>query len=369
MISVSGVDTCGPGSLYSFTVTATPLPTEVISSTATICAGAAAATFTTTATGSPTSYSWSVLGTGWSGSSSTSTLSATVGTGAGTIIVNGTNACGTGPNDTLTVTPGNPPGAATTIVVPTPLCAGSTGVFTTPAVSGATSYTWNVSGTGWSGTSTTNSITVTIGTGTGTITVTPVNSCGNGTSFSLNSLVPTAAPTATFSESTHTTADHVNVTVTYTGAAPGGTTYSWTFSGGTPATSSSPGPVLVHWNTPGTYTITLTVDNGGCTATYTDTVHVTSGVGIKELNAATVTADIVPNPNEGSFDILFGQSIYTGVTVKLSDMTGRVVYNNDFTVSGNNKISIVTNQLPAGTYAASISANGKTITQKVTITR
>ncbi len=47
-------------------------------------------------------------------------------------------------------------------------------------VAGATSYTWTVSGTGWSAVnSTTDSILVTPGSGTGTITVTATNSCGS----------------------------------------------------------------------------------------------------------------------------------------------------------------------------------------------
>ena len=212
-------------------------------------------------------------------------------------------------------------------------------------------------------------INTTIGTGTGTITVTPVNVCGSGTPFTLNFIVPTAAPIATFSESAHVTPAHVNVTMTYTGSAPGGTTYSWTFAGGVPATSTSPGPVLVHWDAPGTYTVTLTVDNDGCTDTYLDTVHVTSGVSIKAVKAETFTASIVPNPNEGAFDITFDKAVSAPVTVKLYDMLGSVVYRNEFNTANNNKLSVSVNDLPNGTYAATIYLDGTLITKKITITR
>ncbi len=368
-ISAQANNTCGPGPAYTFTVSALPLPTETIGATSTVCAGASAATFTTTATGSPLSYSWTVLGTGWSGSSSTSSITTVVGTGTGMIIVAGTNSCGTGPADTLDVTPGTPPGAATTIDVPTALCSGSTGVFSTPAVTGATSYIWTVTGVGWSGTSTTNSINVTIGTGTGTITVTPVNSCGDGTSFTLNGIIPTVAPTAAFVESTYSTTTHTVVIVSYTGSAPGGTTYSWTFGGGTPATSTSAGPVSVYWTTAGTYTISLTVESGGCSSTFTDTIHVNHGVSVKEVTTGSLKAGIVPNPNDGSFDVVFDQAVNTGISVKLYDMLGREVYNNEFTGTINNKVSIAASELANGTYAATITANGKVVTQKVTITR
>ena len=369
VISVSGVDTCGPGTAYTFTVVATPLPTVSIAAVGTICISSPSATFTTTATGSPTSYNWTVTGSGWTGSSSTSTLTTTVGTGTGTIVVSGTNACGTGPAVTLNVTPGNPPAAATTITMPSPLCAGGTAVFTTPAVSGATSYTWTVSGIGWSGTSTTTSVNVTVGSGTGTITVTPVNSCGNGTSFSLNSLFPTAAPTATFSESTHITTVGTDITCTYTGAAPGGTTYAWTFPGGTPPSSTSPGPVNVQWAAPGTYTVSLTVNNGGCTATSTDTVRVNSTTDMKELRAGALSANLVPNPNDGTFDIAFDKIVSTDVIVKLYDMAGHIVYTKEFNAANNNKVSVTTTGLPNGVYSAAISVNGKTLTRKFTITR
>ncbi len=368
-VTAQANNTCGPGPAYTFTVSALPLPTEVIAATGTICAGAASATFTTTATGSPTSYSWTVSGTGWAGSSTTSSITTAVGTGTGTISVTGTNACGTGAASTFTVTPGTPPGAASTINVPSALCSGSTGVFTTPAVTGASSYTWTVSGMGWSGTSTSNSITATIGTGTGTITVTPVNACGNGTPFTLNSIIPTVAPTATFVESAYTTTTHTVIIVSYTGSAPGGTTYSWTFGGGTPATSTSAGPVSVYWTTAGVYTISLTVESGGCSNTYTDTIHVNHGVGIKEVTAASLNAGIVPNPNDGTFDVVFDKAVNTAVTVKLYDMLGREVYKNEFTGTDDNKVSVAASGLPNGTYAATITANDKVITQKVTITR
>ncbi len=368
-ITVGANDTCGAGPLYTFTVTALPQATEVITSLDTVCAGAATATFTTTATGSPTSYSWTVLGSGWSGSSSTSSLTATVGSGAGMIIVTGSNGCGTGPADTLTVTPGTPPGPATNIVVPTSLCSGTTGVFTTPAVAGATSYIWSVSGVGWSGTSATSTLTATIGTGTGTITVTPVNACGDGTPFTINSIIPTAAPTASFTESLHIATTHTVIIFSYTGSAPGGTTYAWTFGGGTPASSTSAGPVSVYWLTPGTYTISLTVEAGGCSATFTDTVHINHGVGVKEITTSPLTAGIVPNPNDGSFDVVFDQAINTPVVVKLYDMVGREVYKNEFSGTSNNKISIAAGELANGTYAATITANGKEVTQKITITK
>jgi len=369
VVTVAANDSCGPGPAYSFTVTPQAIPNEVITTPDSICVGATSAVFNATATGSPTSYNWSVVGTGWSGSSTTSSLTATIGTGTGLIIVNAVNGCGTGPNDTLSVTPGTAPGAATAInSTASVYCIGSTDVLTTPAVSGATSYIWSVTGTGWSGTSTTNSINVTIGTGTGTITVTPVNACGDGTPYTLTGIVPVTAPIPTFSESTTITNVNDTVYITYLGSVTSGSTFTWTFNTGIGAPGTGSGVQTVYWTTPGTYTVTLTVDNGGCVGTYTDTVQVDPATSVQKVAAVpTFNANIIPNPNDGSFNIIFDQPATRPVSVKISDMEGHTVYSNDFGAINGTKLPIVTEHLASGNYNATIFVDGASITKQVTI--
>ena len=50
-------------------------------------------------------------------------------------------------------------------------------------------------------------------------------------------------------------------------------------------------------------------------------------------------------------------------------MLGREVYKNEFTGTNNNKVSIAAGELANGTYAATITANEKVITEKITITK
>lgn len=85
------------------------------------------------------------------------------------------------------------------------------------------------------------------------------------------------APTASF------TANPVNVCVggqvQFTNTSIGNpTNYSWTFAGGTPATSTAQNPTVTY-NTVGTYTVTLTVSNtlGSNTATQTSYIVVGGG--------------------------------------------------------------------------------------------
>jgi PKD repeat protein len=56
-----------------------------------------------------------------------------------------------------------------------------------------------------------------------------------------------------------------------TGGTP--TSWSWTFTGGTPATSTQQNP-LITYNTFGTYAVSLTVDDGNGPTNFTDNTHV-----------------------------------------------------------------------------------------------
>ncbi len=368
-VTVAANNVCGPGSVYTFTISAMSAPTVTATASSGVCIGAATATFTTTATGGmPTSYNWTVSGAGWSGSSTTSSLTTTVGGGTGTITVNGTNACGTGPDFVYTITPTAPPGAASNILGPSTPCSGTTATYTTPAVSGASSYTWTVSGFGWSGTSTTGSITVTVGTGTGTITVTPVSSCGNGLPFTITPIANTA-PTALFNASTHITPTHTIVTFDFIGAAPSGTTYLWTFAGGTPSSSTSAGPINVQWISAGTYSVTLVTTNGGCTASRADTIHVNASTETQLVNIPSAEVSIMPNPSRGEFELIFSQPVSGAVTIKMYDMEGRVVYYTESASIVNNRMPVATQSLASGNYNAVITADGAVISKKITITR
>lgn len=67
-------------------------------------------------------------------------------------------------------------------------------------------------------------------------------------------------------------------TYTYVGGATTGATFNWTFPGGTPASSTSAGPVNVTYATPGNYTASLTVNSASCgPGTSTQNINVTNG--------------------------------------------------------------------------------------------
>jgi PKD repeat protein len=64
------------------------------------------------------------------------------------------------------------------------------------------------------------------------------------------------------------------------------TTWSWTFTGGTPATFNGQNPPPIVYNTPGTYNVSLTVSNGNGSDVQTNTnyITVTASTGCDQIN-------------------------------------------------------------------------------------
>ena len=152
------------------------------------------------------------------------------------------------------------------------VCVNESGVtYTISPVQDATSYTWSVptGATITSGQGTT-SISVDFGSSSGNISVTASNLCGASPATTLSVFV-SQGPASTFTSSPANPA--VSFPTTFSPTTTG-LTYSWTFQGGTPGTSSAQNP-SVTWSSVGTYAVTLTVTDGnGCTSTTTDSVTV-----------------------------------------------------------------------------------------------
>jgi hypothetical protein len=367
-VSVSANNTCGSSSAYVFTVTPTAsiTATPQINTTA-VCAGSAA-NYSVTPVSGATSYVWQVSGTGWSGSSTTSSIALTAGTGTATITCIAENACGGSPTATVSVTPALLPNAATSIATPSLLCSGDAGTFTTPAIANATGYIWTISGTGWSGASTTNSISVFEGTTTGTITVEGQNACGTGTPFTLANVAVTPTPSAAFLLNTTNTAVLSPVTATFSGSASGSATYTWTFDGGTGTPGTGTGPQSVSWGSTGVKYITLTVSVNGCTSEYIDSVDVNKTNGIKDINIQSMDISIMPNPNNGLFDVQFSDAVTRPLSITLTDVEGRQVYSNQFDAFAT-KVSINATNLPSAIYIATIECDGVIVNKKIVINK
>ena len=96
--------------------------------------------------------------------------------------------------------------------------------------------------------------------------------------------------------------------------------YNWTFDGGTPATSNAENPHVVFAQ-PGVHMVTLTIDDGTCTSSYTRPV-VTYG-GLAEINVPDplcVNTD-APFTAVGSEDLAYSWNFGDGFTSNLQNVT------------------------------------------------
>jgi PKD repeat protein len=138
------------------------------------------------------------------------------------------------------------------------------------------------------------------------------------------------------------------------------TSYAWTFTGGTPASSTLQTPPAITYNTPGQYNVKLIVTNanGSNTLTKTNYIHV-GGVGINELNQNAVI--VFPNPVKDNMTILANSNIKE---IQVYNAAGQLVINR--TVNAKS-ITLKTTGLNSGAYNLKATLDNGTITKKVVI--
>jgi gliding motility-associated-like protein len=283
------INSCFAPISFPFYVLVRPSPIVNPEPAQTYCAGAAVPINTFTSTPAGATYTWTnsntAIGLGASGTTSVPAFTAT-------------NPGSTPITSTVTVTPtvaGNPcPGIPLTYTItvnPNPVvnpvanitvCSGATiaasAFASTPA--GAT-FTWTNSNTaiglaaGGSG-----NVPSFVGTNvtaapiSGTITVTPTIGPCTGTPLTYTITV-NPNPTSTYTQSANQCLSGNSFSFTSTGSSGAGYSQTWTFTGGTPSTSTLVSPTGVTWSTPGTYTVSHTVTaTGGCSSTTTSTVTI-----------------------------------------------------------------------------------------------
>ena len=354
-VTVKANNACGSGAVYTFSAphaSGPAAPTSVTLPT-TPCQNATAV-YTVPAVSGAVSYTWTVSGTGWSGTSSTNSITLTAGGSTGSVSVTANNACGSSAPYVFTPASSPLPAAATNISIPSPICSGTSVTFSTPSITDAATYDWTLNGTGWTGSSTSNSITLTAGTGPLNISVNGVNTCGAGAPYSSSSVAVLATPVASYTLSSQSVMTSNDVTVTFTGTAPAGTTYTWDFDGGTASPGTGAGPQTVSWTTTGTKVITLSLDNGGCTSsTVSDTVQVSvNNTGINTLSMPLNSISIAPNPVSSTLNITLTSSASTTVNVEIFDMAGRlinVVYTGEL-AAGKKGITFNAENIASGVY-------------------
>lgn len=191
------------------------------------------------------------------------------------------NGCVTTATKTVRVDSAN---AAFTIN-PTSICAGQNVTVTVTTVSATANYTWSFGGGTVASGSGAGPYSVNWpSSGTQTIGLTVTDNGCNANSSSTVSITTAPIPAFTLNPAS-TACQGEPVSVTLSGAASGTATYTWSFGGGNVISGSGAGPYSVSWSSNGTKTINLTVTDGGCQGTATQSISINN----------TLTADAGPD--------------------------------------------------------------------------
>ncbi len=263
--------------LYTLTLTpattGTP-PVAAFTASTTDCAGHAI-TMTDNSTNTPTSWSWTMTGgsPASSASQSPSVTYSTAGTYTVTLVASNSSGASSPVSHTITVN-ANP-------VVPT-----ITPSMNTLSSSSTTGNQWYLNGTAING-ATNQTYTATSG---GSYTVVVTNSFGCSNTSAATNITTSNPPVANFTASTTDCAGQAIPLTDNSSNTP--TSWSWTMTGGSPASSSTQSP-SVTYSTAGTYTVTLVATNSSGSSSpvsHTITVNANPAVPTITVGGNTLTS-------------------------------------------------------------------------------
>jgi hypothetical protein len=333
---VTGTSTEGCSSTAAITISVNAAPTVTASSDATndaVCADAN--TVTLTAGGDAVSYVWL--------NGVTDGVSFTL-TATDTYTVTGTGANGCTADATITLTLNQLPAVtASSDATNDAICLGEA---VTLVGGGATTYGWNNGVT--DGSAITPSITTTY-----EVTGTDVNGCSNTATITITvNAIPTASidalPTLVCFDAADITLAGSPANGTFAGTGVSGTTFS-------PSTATA-----------GTYTITYTVTENGCTDIASADITVDNCAGLEELESGII--ELYPNPTSGLFTLTIANSNYATVSISVVDMHGKIVYNNQSIGLAKELVQVINlSDLAKGMYFVQMNFGSETRIEKLII--
>ncbi|WP_026260290.1 hypothetical protein, partial [Segetibacter koreensis] len=185
-LSVTANNACGSSApqTLAITVNAAPATPGDITGSTTACKNTTGNNYSINAVTDATSYTWDYTGSGATitGSGTSVTVAFAANATSGNLSVTANNACGSSAPQTLAITVNAAPATPGDITGSTTVCKNTTGNnYSINAVTGATSYTWDYTGSGVTITGSGTSITVAFAANatSGNLSVTANNSCGN----------------------------------------------------------------------------------------------------------------------------------------------------------------------------------------------
>lgn len=316
---------------YKFELDIAPVVSMFTASSNTICAGECIS-FDDNTSNSPNSWSWSFAGSNTTGSNAQNPSNVCYNTpGVYSVSLTASNGY---TSDITTLD-----GYITVLANPVPLISQNGNTLTSSISSGNQWYNGSnvISGATGSSFSPTAS-------GLYSVLVTNANGCSR-TSSPFN-FSYTAPPIAAFSPSTTQVCSGQNINFNDASSnAP--TSWQWSFQGGTPSSSSQQNPQGIIYNTPGTYSVTLTVSNAGGSSVVTNTNII--------VNSVPSTPSFSINGNQLTSNSTTGNQWYFNGTLipGATNQTYSATQTGNYSVSVTNMSGCISTSAPSSfTYTA-----------------
>ncbi|MCC6582256.1 MAG: T9SS type A sorting domain-containing protein, partial [Chitinophagales bacterium] len=324
---------CSKTAVATVTVNTTAPTVTITPNPASVCIGDA---ITLSGNGA-NNYTWTTSQTGTTqGASLTFTPIGTT-----TVNLSGTlTGCSTPGTTSVSVTIKGRPTVGVTLPS---VCVGQTAQ---PIANGAVTYTWT-GGLASISNPVTPPLTITT---TYTVTGTASNGC-SGTAISTVTVKPTPG-TPTITQSHDTLFSNVNIS---------GASYEW-YKGGVLQTTTS----TSYYKFPSSGTYTVKVINNSCPSAISANFNaVLTGVKNNKLN---VELSIIPNPNNGSFEIRVTSGMNKTYQLKLFNLSGQVLVDEEMNIrTGQNSKQINLTGIEKGVYFLSIIGEDGTTTQNIIV--
>ncbi|MFQ5334595.1 MAG: PKD domain-containing protein, partial [Flavobacteriales bacterium] len=338
---------CGAYAVDSVSITVNPAPTVNVTATQdTICPSGSTVL---TASGANT-YSWSPA-TGLSCTNCASPTANPSSTTSYTVI--GTNSSNCTSSTSFTVYVDQPP-TADYLLSDDTVCAGQQVVFNGGVSINASGFSWSFPG-GTPSTSTSVNPTVTYSSaGSYSFTLTVNNTCGDYDSISGNVEIISGV-TANYTQSADTVCenDYVNYDAS---SSVGALSYSWSFPGGTPSTSTSVAP-SIQYTTAGVYSFVLSAIGSSCTDTTSGTILVEVCGGMED-NQNTSSVFAFYHSASEQLVISHDLTMKDDVLITLYNNIGQFVLGKTGSwMDGKYKTNISLSNLPVGYYNLIINGN------------
>jgi PKD repeat protein len=154
----------------------------------------------------------------------------------------------------------------------------------------------------------------------------------------------------------------INAGITMSNTSTGATSYSWSASPtpGNISNVSAPNPTITFANA-GTYTVTLKANNVSGSTIVTQTISISTCVGLNENGIATAIA-VFPNPAKDVLNIEVANTDNYAVTV--TNLLGKVILSEK---SSKEKMNLNLSGVASGVYFLTIDAKGQKTTKKIIV--